>query len=245
MISEKVEKLGNFLFRWRGYIPWIMVVFFWKALISPEHIGEKFGILWEFAFEIFCISISLMGIIVRVIIAGKVPEGTSGRNTKEQKAESLNTTGLYSIVRHPIYVLGNFPIFLGILLFLQLWWAILPSIVTFWIYYLPIMKAEDKFLEKKFQEEWRRWAKKTPLAIPNLKNYQPFNSEFSWRKAIKKEYTTLFVILSIFSLIDIIRELSVYKRLNLLWISVLTAVSIFYLTVKYLKKSLQLAIREP
>jgi len=108
VVSEKVERIGNFLFRRRSYIPWFLVVFFWKALISPEYIREKFGIFWEYIFEIFCISISLIGIIVRLIIAGKVPEGTSGRNTKEQKAESLNTTGLYSIVRHPIYVLGNF-----------------------------------------------------------------------------------------------------------------------------------------
>jgi protein-S-isoprenylcysteine O-methyltransferase Ste14 len=236
VVSEKVERIGNFLFRWRSYIPWFLVVFFWKALISPEDIKEKFGIFWEYIFEIFCISISLIGIIVRVIIAGKVPEGTSGRNTKEQKAESLNTTGLYSIVRHPIYVLGNFPIFLGIILFLQLWWTIIPSIVIFWIYYLPIMKAEDKFLEKKFKEEWRRWAERTPLAIPNIKNYQPFNSKFSWKKAIKKEYTTLFVILSIFSLIDTIREIVAYKKLNLFWLSILITISIFYLTIKYLKK---------
>jgi protein-S-isoprenylcysteine O-methyltransferase Ste14 len=169
MISEKIEKIGNFLFRWRSYIPWFLVVFFWKALISPEYIKEKFGIFWEYIFEIFCVSISLIGIIVRVIIARKVPEGTSGRNTKEQKAESLNTTGLYSIVRHPIYVLGNFLIFLGILLFLQLWWAILPSIVIFWIYYLPIMKAEDKFLEKSLKKNGEDGQKEPHLLSQILK----------------------------------------------------------------------------
>jgi hypothetical protein len=42
--------------------------------------------------------------------------------------------------------------------------------------------------------------------------------------------------LSIFSLIDIIREIVAYKKLNLFWLSVLVIISIFYLTIKYLKK---------
>jgi len=31
--------------------------------------------------------------------------------------------------------------------------GILPRTIIFWIYYLTIMKAEDKFLEQKFQQE--------------------------------------------------------------------------------------------
>ena len=34
-------------------------------------------------------------------------KNTSGRNTHDQVADSLNTSGIYSIVRHPLYV-GNF-----------------------------------------------------------------------------------------------------------------------------------------
>ncbi|MGB8874133.1 MAG: hypothetical protein WCC75_12145, partial [Desulfobaccales bacterium] len=44
---------------------------------------------------------------------GLPPRGTSGRNTQGQVAETLNTTGIYSLVRNPLY-LGNFLIWLGL-----------------------------------------------------------------------------------------------------------------------------------
>ncbi|MGC9453013.1 MAG: methyltransferase family protein, partial [Oceanipulchritudo sp.] len=50
--------------------------------------------------------------------------GTSGRNTKQQVAYSLNTTGFYSVVRNPLY-LGNFFMYLGIALFTHHWWLVL------------------------------------------------------------------------------------------------------------------------
>jgi len=54
------------------------------------------------------IALSMFGFIIRAIAIGTTPKGTSGRNTKEgQVAESLNTKGIYSMVRHPLY-LGNY-----------------------------------------------------------------------------------------------------------------------------------------
>ena len=55
---------------------------------------------------------------------GFAPRGTSGRNTLGQVAEVLNTSGMYSVVRNPLY-LGNFVIWLGLALFIKVWWCIL------------------------------------------------------------------------------------------------------------------------
>ena len=54
-----------------------------------------------------------MGFLFRAWAIGTTPAGTSGRNTKEQVAEVLNSTGIYSIVRHPLYV-GNYFMWIGI-----------------------------------------------------------------------------------------------------------------------------------
>jgi len=239
-MSLRVERVGNFLFRWRGYLPLILFFLFWKLFLLPEYVELYLGEFGGDLYELFCITISMTGLLIRLVIGGQVPEGTSGRNTKEQKANFLNTTGFYSIVRHPIYILGNFPIFLGILLFIQIWWIVVAGVIIFWIYYLPIMKAEDKFLERKFGEDWRKWAAKTPLLIPNLKNWQPSLTNFSWKKAIKKEYTTLFVILATYSLIDIIRDLFTEKKIDFFWGVILILNVCFYFILKFLKKKTKL-----
>lgn len=44
---------------------------------------------------------------------GQVPKGTSGRNTSQQVADTLSTDGVYSVVRHPLY-LGNFLMCMGV-----------------------------------------------------------------------------------------------------------------------------------
>lgn len=60
-----------------------------------------------------CIAVSLFGLLIRAVTIGFTPKGTSGRNTKEgQVAEVLNTKGIYSVVRHPLY-LGNYFMWLG------------------------------------------------------------------------------------------------------------------------------------
>jgi protein-S-isoprenylcysteine O-methyltransferase Ste14 len=89
-------------------------------------------------------------------VAGYVPRGTSGRNTRWQVAETLNTTGMYSIVRNPLY-LGNFIIVLGILLFVQVWWIVVIGIVGFWFFYERIVFTEEGFLRRKFGTVFLEW----------------------------------------------------------------------------------------
>ena len=51
--------------------------------------------------------------MIRIYTVGTTPAGTSGRNRDKQIAEKLNKTGVYSIIRHPLY-LGNLLIWLGV-----------------------------------------------------------------------------------------------------------------------------------
>ncbi len=234
--AGKLESLGGFLFRWRGILPWLLPILFWKVFLLPEYLELTHGELVQDAYEFLCVSLSVIGLIVRFIIRGRVPPGTSGRDTKGPKAEVLNTDGFYSVVRHPIYVLGNFPIFLGLLLFTEIWWVIVPGIVLFWLYYIPIMKAEDAFLKERFGEKWRMWAAKTPLILPNLKGWQPFSRPFSWRRAIRKEYTTIFVIVGLYAMIDAFRDLLTEGEYDGFWIILLTLSGCAYAVIRFLKK---------
>ena len=99
-----------------------------------------------------------------------MPIGTSGRNTKQQKAVSVNKSGIYSIVRHPLY-LGNYFMWLGMFLLIPIIWLQIVFSLIYWIYYERIMIAEEEYLRDKFGSDYTNWASRTPAFIPSFKRF--------------------------------------------------------------------------
>ena len=200
-LQEEFERSGSWLFRWRSYLPLTLVVVLLMAMKEYRYPGDSETIdhLWEG----FCLLVSFFGLGIRIATVGHTEQATSGRNTKRQVANSLNTTGMYSLVRHPLY-LGNFFMFLGVVLFAHLWWLTLLYILAFWLYYERIMFAEEAFLRKKFDDEYLTWANNTPAFIPRFKNYRKPDAPFSVKKVLRKEYNGFFtIIISMFILEEI------------------------------------------
>lgn len=234
-LREELRKQGNWLFRWRSYLPLILIVIVLFGMSSFEHLGhsEKLDDIWE----IICLFISLSGVGIRFFTVGYTPEGTSGTNTQAQIADTLNTTGMYSVVRHPLY-LGNFIIWFGLSLFFHLWWGSLIVILIFWLYYERIMFAEEEFLRDKFGNSYTDWADKTPAFIPDIRKWRSSDMAFSFRKAIKNEYQSLFAMIVSFTILGIIGNFFVKQRLEIdrMWLSILIIGLIIYVTVVVLKK---------
>ena len=67
---------------------------------------------------------------------------------------------------------GNFFIFLGIALFIEVWWFVLLSVLAYWMYYERIIIAEEEFLRGKLERLFVEWAQRTPLIIPKFKNWK-------------------------------------------------------------------------
>ena len=90
------------------------------------------------------------------------------RKIKEGK---LITTGIYSIVRNPIYSAFLF-IFIGIIFLVNnIYLLVLP--ITFWIYLTILLKlTEEKWLEDKFTDEYNRYSKNVNRVIPNIFKYK-------------------------------------------------------------------------
>ena len=238
-ISEHFSHIGPFFFRWRGYLfllllPIILLSFIGFSYPLSSHI---FDLVWE----IGCFLISLLGLSVRVLTIGTVPRGTSGRRTSKRKADVLNTTGMYSIVRHPLY-LGNYLMVLGVSLFPRTWF--LPIIVSlaFILHYERVIFSEEEYLESKFGDEFRAWAAKVPIIIPRFKNYQPPKLSFSWKAALRREFYGLFGIIGIFFVLDIIGDLIVNKKIGFdpLWTPLFIIGLVFFLTMEILKKKTRL-----
>jgi ABC-type bacteriocin/lantibiotic exporter with double-glycine peptidase domain len=195
--------------------------------------SETMEKLWE----AFCFSVSFLGLGIRILTIGHTPKGTSGRNTREQIADALNTSGMYSIVRRPLY-LGNFFIGLGIVLFAHQWKLTLICVLSFWIYYERIMFAEEAYLVKKYGKVYESWANETPAFIPDLKKWKKPELPFSLKNVLKREYNGFFVIiLSMFSL-EIIGNIFADGKLeiDLTWSVILAVGFVVWMTLRTLKK---------
>lgn len=139
-----------------------------------------------------------MGLVVRAAVVGYAPVGTSGRNTKTgQRADVLNTTGMYSLVRHPLY-LANFLMWIGVSLYCMLWWLTALFALIFWLYYERIMYAEEEFLRRRFGEAYLQWADRTPAFIPKLGPWVKPELSFSPRSVLRREYPGLFATIACF-----------------------------------------------
>jgi protein-S-isoprenylcysteine O-methyltransferase Ste14 len=232
-LREEFETTGNWLFKWRSYLPLLMVGVFLFSLRDYEYLGPTLDGLWE----IFCIFVSFFGLAIRVFTIGYAPKGTSGRNTKTQIADTLNTTGLYSVVRHPLY-LGNFFMGLGVSLFHHLWWLAFIYILVFWLYYERIMFAEEAYLRNKFGDNFLMWSNWTPAFIPAFKNWVSPSLPFSTRNALKREYNGFFaVIVALFALelaSDIVTKGK--PELDLMWAIILSFSFVVWIVLRTLKK---------
>ncbi|OGW60757.1 MAG: hypothetical protein A2Y48_06995 [Nitrospirae bacterium RIFCSPLOW2_12_42_9] len=234
-IIDKLRKDGDFLFRWRSYFPIIIIPVIVASYIDFSYPDNSYflNLLWELG----CFTVSLIGIVIRIIVSGTVPEGTSGRNTKAQKASTLNTSGLYSVVRNPLY-LGNYFIALGISLLPREWY--LPVIISlaFFLYYERIIAREEEFLEEKFGERFKAWAAMTSVIIPHIRGYRRSQLLFNLKTALRKEFHGIFGVIATFFLMDLIGVYSVQKMLvfNQFWIYFFLAGLLFYIIMMILKK---------
>ncbi|MBI5098991.1 MAG: DUF1295 domain-containing protein [Nitrospirae bacterium] len=235
-LREEFVKSGNWLFRWRSYFPFFIIPLLLMALRESNYLERTAGETAEYLWEGFCAVLSFTGLLIRCMVIGYAPKRTSGRNTECQKAETLNTTGVYSVVRHPLY-LGNFFIFLGMVLFIQVIWFAIFAILSFWLYYERIMFAEEEFLREKFGDSFLKWTEKTPAFLPRFGNWQRPALAFSFKNILKREYTAFFLIIASFTLLDIAGDIFTQgeMRIDLVWLILFIAGLIVYVILRTLR----------
>ncbi len=209
-LTQELETAGNWLFRWRSYLP---IALFVPLLVEMRHFDwPMHDHNLQFIWEMVCLAVSATGLAIRAFTVGHVSEGTSGRNRSRQIAECLNTTGIYSLVRHPLYV-GNFLMWLGIAIFCLDWRLLTIYILAFFLYYERIMFAEEAFLQRKFGKEFESWAAKTPLFFPKVRNWQRASLPFSWKMVLRREYCGLLGMLATFFALATLSDSIVENRL--------------------------------
>lgn len=241
-LIHSFEKSGNWLFKHRGELPIALfvlalpIVYFTNSeWLSDEH---------EILITVISIVLSLLGFMIRAYSIGTTPKGTSGRNTKEgQVAEQLNSTGIYSVLRHPLYV-GNYFMWIGIVLFTFNFSFFIIISLAFWLYYERIMFAEERFLEKKFGQSYLEWSLLTPAFIPSFKNYKPNVIPFSIKSVLRREYSGVLATVIGFVFVDQIRYYAYhgiynFNRLSISFLILTALIALLLRSLKHYTKFLQ------
>jgi len=233
-LREEFEATGNWLFRRRGYLPLIL---FPLLLVAARRSGYPSGDhRLDLAWEGVCLALALLGLALRVATVGFVPRETSGRNTGGQRAGTLNTSGLYSIVRHPLY-LGNYLMWLGVALFPRSWWAPVIVSLVFWLYYERIMFAEEEFLRRKFGPLYFSWAASTPAFVPRPTLWRAPAAPFSVLTVLRREHSSLLALIASLTALEVASDYAYTGHLVLdpVWGTALASTLVLCLTVRAIK----------
>lgn len=237
MLQEEMCRQGEFLFRYRSYLPLLLVPFgIWQLSNYDSYIGGSHVVdaIWDFA----CLGIALLGSFVRFLSIGYAQAGTSGRNTTDgQVADSVNTKGMYSLVRHPLY-LGNLIIYTAALLFTKSAWFALAGCLALVLYYERIIAAEEQFLRRKFGDSLDKWASNTPCLIPKLRGWAKPSLRFSVLAGVRSEFYSFVGIIVAFYTLDLIEHFFVEGRLRAdpMWNLLLGLSVIMFFVLRFLRK---------
>ncbi len=233
-LVHELERSGNWLFRRRSWLP----VVFIAAGIAALYLTNRQAIIFNLTPELLFLGVSLLGEAVRVYTVGHAAKNTSGRNTVAgQIADELNTTGIYSLVRHPLYI-GNFLMWLGPVLFVRSPVFLIIFILVYWLYYERIIFAEEQFLRKKFGDAYDIYSEKVRAVLPRFKGFVKPSLPFSLKSVLKREYNSFINIFLIFTLLDLFRNYFLSERIYLtpMWIYMTVPTLIIWLVIRLLHK---------
>ena len=234
-LVEHLEAWGTLFFKRRGSLPTLILLP--VLVLSLADFRYPFGshaadLIWE----IVCFFITMAGFALRVYVSGTVPEGTSGRNTEQQRADELNTTGIYSVVRHPLY-LANFVMGIGVALQPRVWYVPVITALVLLLYYERIIVAEEAYLEKKFGDAFRTWANTVPIVLPRWQAFAAGRLPFSTRAALRREFYGFCAVVAIFFVMDVMEDM-VHEgafALDPFWTTLFVLSAVGFFVLRYVK----------
>lgn len=233
-LVEEWTRAGNWLFRWRSYLPLLVLAFL--AVLSFAFPSGSAGRLdgWELAGML----VAVAGLVLRAWTVGHAPAGTSGRGTRRLEAASLSTAGVYSVVRHPLY-LGNLLIWAGVATTVGSLAAVAVTLLVFWIYNERIMLAEERFLHERFGPVFTRWASRTPALLPDLRRWRPHRLSFSLLFALGRDHAALYAWVAATTTLEVAETLGARGGLDLapFWGIYFGAGTVVYVVLWRLKKN--------
>ncbi len=204
----------NNLYRFRGCILGLLALFLVavpgvgfpsKQTLDQSAESLQYFMLW-LPF-ILSETLLLLSVILRVQARRSIGEHTRGST---HDADQLVTWGVYSKIRHPLY-LSNTGVGMSFVLFhLGFSWESFLFVVVLAFYERILSKMEDRYLENRFGEVWRNWKSATPAFVPRLRQLTaPASSPQSLSRSFGKAFVadkSTWIWLCVFMVILVLRK---------------------------------------
>jgi protein-S-isoprenylcysteine O-methyltransferase Ste14 len=171
-----------------------------QSRAAEEWLGERGNLVFEWA----AIAVGLAGLALRCATVLFAPDGSSSRDTHRLRATGLNTTGTYSIVRHPLY-LGAGMLWFGAVLSTRVWWLTAVVALLYWVYIERIMLGEEEYLASTFGDEFSAWAAATPTFIPRWSGWRRPMGSLQWKRVLS-EHNALLALASSVTLFEFLED---------------------------------------
>jgi len=183
-VGVRLVELGNFAFKYRGYMLPVAVVL---LFIPSAHFSADPAVAGLVGFLV-----AVLGQAARVVTIGLAYIIRGGRDHKVY-AEELVTSGLYSHVRNPMYV-GNFFLVIGLAIASNSWVFALIGVPLSLGMHKAIVAAEENFLRNKFGAQFDAYCERVPRWVPRLSGlaHTVSGMHFEWRRVVAKEYAATF-----------------------------------------------------
>ncbi|MEN8154199.1 MAG: isoprenylcysteine carboxylmethyltransferase family protein [Acidobacteriota bacterium] len=223
-------KFGNFLFKYRSFTPIPLIVFVF-LLFSPVNYGHI-----NLYIDLGGISLLIFGELIRILSVGFSFTGTSGRENY-LRADKLNTSGIYSVVRNPLYI-GNIFIYSGLLIVFSNIYALLFFVILLIVQYYFIILSEQEYLKVKYGESYKKYCSEVRSIIPGFRNRRRAENKFNLKKVLFKENDSVFNSLFLLGLVLIFKYKIFYSvvKNTKLWILYFSILIMLYILIKIIKR---------
>ena len=229
-------RIGDFFFKYRNLLfPLLMVTLF--IIRSPSY--EYWGLEWlEGLKDVAAVLIVLAGLALRASVIGFAYIKRGGLN-KQVYADTLVTEGFFGLCRNPLYV-GNFIIYFGVLTMHGSPLVMAVGMAFFGFVYSAIVAAEEYFLRGKFGEAFEAYCRDVPRwgFKPERFRQATEGMEFSLKRVIAKDYTTITNAVIALAGIEFMEEIIYYPGLgeSVLYVSLLSIIALMVASAYLIRK---------
>ncbi len=195
-MKPQSNAVDMFLFKYRGILPPLFLIVALGLQINFAVFARGVDLP-----SLALLILGLFGLGIRVFAIGYAGTNTSGRNIIGHVADSLNTTGIYSICRNPLY-LGNFFMWLACVMAMDSVPIIAAFFIAFWWFYSRIIQSEEAFLTQKFGAEYSDYRATTWRILPNILTYRRGQMQFDMMRVLRQESGGLLAFFTAFIISD-------------------------------------------